>query len=57
MLNIEDQTALARTLDIRIAFIESELSWVSSDQVADSLEASRRALIAERFRLNIPVSR
>ena len=57
MLNIEDQTALARTLDIRIAFIESELSWVSSDQVADSLEASRRALIAERFQLNNPVSR
>ena len=57
MLNIEDQTALARTLDIRIAFIDRELSWVSSDQVADSLESSRRALIAERFRLNIPVSR
>ena len=57
MLNIEDQTALARTLDIRIAFIESELSWVSSDQVADSLESSRRELLAERFRLNIPASR
>ena len=57
MLNIEDQTALARTLDIRIAFIESELSWVSSDSVLNSLEVLRRELLADRFRLNIPASR
>jgi hypothetical protein len=59
MSNITDQTksTLARTLDMRIAFIDRELSWVSSDSVADSLEASRRELFAERFRLNIPATR
>lgn len=51
------KTTLARTLDRRIAFIDQELSWVSSDSIADSLEASRRELLAERFRLNNPVSR
>ena len=51
------KVTLARTLDRRIAFIDQELSWVSSDSIADSLEASRRELFAERFRLNNPVSR
>mgnify|MGYP000253494022 CR=1 FL=1 len=51
------KSILARTLDTRIAFIDRELSWVSSDSIADSLEASRRELLAERFRLNNPVSR
>ena len=51
------KVTLARTLDLRIAFIDRELSWVSSDSIADSLEASRRELLAERFRLNNPVSR
>ena len=51
------KVTLARTLDRRIAFIDQELSWVSSDSIADSLEASRRELLAERFRLNNPVSR
>ena len=59
MSNITDQTksTLARTLDLRIAFIDRELSWVSSDSIADTLEASRRELLAERFQLNNPVSR
>ena len=51
------KSILARTLDTRIAFIDRELSWVSSDSIADSLEASRRELLAGRFRLNNPVSR
>jgi len=51
MLNKTDQT---KTLDDQIAFLDRELSWVSSDSVADSLESSRRALFAERFRLNLP---
>ena len=51
------KVTLARTLDRRIAFIDQESSWVSSDSIADSLEASRRELLAERFRLNNPVSR
>ena len=51
------KVTLARTLDRRIAFIDQELSWVSSDSIADSLEASRRELFAERFRLNIPATR
>ena len=51
------KSTLARTLDLRIAFIDRELSWVSSDSIADSLEASRRELLAERFQLNNPVSR
>ena len=56
MLNIEDQTktSLARTLDDQIAFLDLELSWVSSDSIVDSLESQRRALFAERFRLNLP---
>ena len=51
------KVTLARTLDRRIAFIDQELSWVSSDSIADTLEASRRELLAERFQLNNPVSR
>ena len=51
------KVTLARTLDRRIAFIDQELSWVSSDSVLNSLEVSRRELLADRFRLNIPVSR
>ena len=43
-----------RSIDDQIAFLDRELSWVSSDSVADSLESSRRALFAERFRLNLP---
>ena len=54
MPNKTDQTALARSIDDQIAFLDMELSWVSSDSVADSLESSRRALLAERFRLNLP---
>jgi len=54
MPNKTDQTALARSIDDQIAFLDMELSWVSSDSVADSLESSRRALFAERFRLNLP---
>ena len=56
MLNIEDQTktSLARKLDEQIAFLDLELSWVSSDSIVDSLESQRRALFAERFRLNLP---
>ena len=54
MLNKTDQTALARSIDDQIAFLDMELSWVSSDSVADSLESSRGALFAERFRLNLP---
>jgi hypothetical protein len=59
MLNSTEQTktSLARDLDTRIDFIDLELSWVSSDSVADSLELQKRALLAERFRLNIPVTR
>ena len=43
-----------RSNDDQIAFIDLELSWVSSDSVADSLESSRRALFAERSQLNLP---
>jgi hypothetical protein len=59
MLNSTEQTktSLARDLDTRIDFIDLELSWVSSDSVADSLELQKRALLAERFRLKIPVTR
>ena len=59
MLNSTEQTktSLARDLDTRIDFIDLELSWVSSDSVADSLELQKRALLAERFRLNIPATR
>ena len=60
MLKKTEQTkklALARALDTRIAFIDLELSGGSSDSIADSLEASRRALFAERNRLNIPATR
>jgi len=49
--------AAFQALDERIAFIDMELSWVSSDSIADSLEATRRELFAERFRLKIPVTR
>ena len=56
MLNSKDQTktSRARTLDDQIAFIDLELLWVSTDQVSDSLELQKRALVAERFRLNLP---
>ena len=58
MLNkTEQKITLARRLDEQIDFIDLELSWVSSDSVADSLESQKRALLAKRFRLNIPVSR
>jgi len=58
MLNkTEQKITLARRLDEQINFIDLELSWVSSDSVADSLESQKRALLAKRFRLNIPVSR
>ena len=59
MLNSKDKTktSRARTLDDQIAFIDLELLWVSTDQVSDSLELQKRALVAERFRLNIPVTR
>ncbi|SVC05221.1 uncharacterized protein METZ01_LOCUS258075, partial [marine metagenome] len=40
-----------------IDFIDLELSWVSSDSVADSLELQKRALVADRFRLKIPATR
>ena len=49
--------AAFRALDEQIAFIDLELGWVSSDSIADSLEATRRELFAERFRLKIPVTR
>ena len=55
--NTEQKITLARRLDEQIDFIDLELSWVSSDSVADSLETQKRALLAKRFRLNIPVSR
>jgi len=55
--NTEQKITLARRLDEQINFIDLELSWVSSDSVADSLESQKRALLAKRFRLNIPVSR
>ena len=55
--NTEQKIPLARRLDEQINFIDLELSWVSSDSVADSLESQKRALLAKRFRLNIPVSR
>ena len=51
------EIARARQLDSEIAFIDLELSWVSSDSVGESLEMSRRALCAERNRLNIPATR
>ena len=54
---IAEKQAKFRAIDDRLAFIDLELSWVSSDQVAASLESSRWALVAERFRLNTPVSR
>jgi hypothetical protein len=54
---IAEKQAEFRAIDDRLAFIDQELSWVSSDQVADSLESSRRALVDARFRLNNPVSR
>ena len=54
---IEEKQAEFRTIEKQIEFIDQELSWVSSDQVADSLESSRRALVDEHFRLNYPVSR
>ena len=55
--NTEQKITLARRLDEQINFIDLELSWGSSDSVADSLESQKRALLAKRFRLNIPVSR
>ena len=55
--NTEQKITLARRLDEQINFIDLELSWVSSDSVAASLESQKRALLAKRFRLNIPVSR
>ena len=54
---LADRLDLQAHLDEQIAFIDLELSWVSSDSIADSLEATRRELFAERFRLKIPVSR
>ena len=54
---IEEKQAEFRTIEKQIEFIDQEVSWVSSDQVADSLESSRRALVDEHFRLNYPVSR
>jgi len=53
----QTRASLVRRLDEQIDFIDLELSWVSSDSVADSLETQKRALLAKRFRLNIPVSR
>ena len=53
----QTKIARARQLDKEIAFIDMELSWVSSDSADESLEASRRALFAERNRLNIPATR
>ena len=53
----ERKIARARQLDSEIAFIDLELLWVSSDSVGASLEMSRRALCAERNRLNIPATR
>ena len=53
----ESKMARARELDSEIAFIDLELLWVSSDSVGESLEMSRRALCAERNRLNIPATR
>ena len=59
MLKKTEQTKIARAreLDSEIAFIDLELLWVSSDSVGESLEMSRRALCAERNRLNIPATR
>ena len=51
------EIARACQLDSEIAFIDLELLWVSSDSVGESLEMSRRALCAERNRLNIPATR
>ena len=53
----QTKIARARQLDSEIAFIDLELLWVSSDSVGESLEMSRRALCAERNRLNIPATR
>ena len=53
----QSKIARARQLDSEIAFIDLELLWVSSDSVGASLEMSRRALCAERNRLNIPATR
>jgi hypothetical protein len=49
--------AVFASIEKRIAFIDQELSWVSSDQVAASLESERQALVDEHFQLNYPVSR
>ena len=54
---LADRLDLQAHLDEQIAFIDLELGGVSSDSIADSLEATRRELFAERFRLKIPVSR
>ena len=54
---LADRLDLQAHLDEQIAFIDLELGWVSSDSIADSLEETRRALLAERFRLNIPATR
>ena len=53
----ESKIARARQLDSEIAFIDLELLWGSADSVGASLEMSRRALCAERNRLNIPATR
>ena len=53
----QSKIARARELDSEIAFIDLELLWVSSDSVGASSEMSRRALCAERNRLNIPATR
>ena len=53
----QTRASLVRRLDEQIDFIDLELSWVSSDSVADSLELQKRALVAERFRLKIPATR
>jgi cob(I)alamin adenosyltransferase len=54
---LADRLDLQAHLDEQIAFIDLELGWVSSDSIADSLEATRRELFAERFRLKIPATR
>ena len=54
---LADRLDLQAHLDEQIAFIDLELGWVSSDSIADSLEATRRELFAERFPLNIPATR
>jgi len=54
---IAKKQAVFQTIEKRIEFIDQELSWVSSDQVAASLESERQALVDEHFQLNYPVSR